>query len=118
LSHLFDDILIGCELRNCSSLTCTERNSEVDCLGGLTSNLAELSNPRVKVCLRVALVCGDSVFIFDVMYDEAELDLTRVRVEIWEAVARDCWIDEVTINGITYSFEPASVSGSFRATVQ
>lgn len=45
-------------------------------------------------------------------------ELTRVRVEIWEAVARDCWIDEVTINGTTYSFEPASVSGSFRATVQ
>lgn len=41
-------------------------------------------------------------------------ELTRVRVEIWEGVARDCWIDEVTINGTVYSFEPASFTGNFR----
>jgi len=42
-------------------------------------------------------------------------ELTRVRVELWEAGARDCWIDQVTINGKVYSFEPASFTGNFKA---
>ncbi len=37
--------------------------------------------------------------------------LTRVRMELWENIDRDCNIDDVTINGITYAIEPM-VSGN------
>jgi hypothetical protein len=41
-------------------------------------------------------------------------ELTRVRIELWEAGARTCYIDDVVINGRTYTFEPVSFSGSVK----
>jgi len=32
--------------------------------------------------------------------------LTRVRMELWEAIARTCYVDDVTIAGVTYAMEP------------
>jgi len=41
--------------------------------------------------------------------------LTKVRVELWEAEARTCYVDDVMIGGRLYSFEPVQFSGSFTA---
>ena len=40
-------------------------------------------------------------------------ELTRVRVEIWEAGARTCYVDDVKIDGEVQSFEPVQYSGTF-----
>lgn len=37
--------------------------------------------------------------------------LTRVRVELWEAGVRTCYVDDVTIHGDVYSFEPVWLAG-------
>lgn len=42
--------------------------------------------------------------------------LTRIRVEIWEAGARTCYVDDITINDVVESFEPVQFNGSFKAT--
>jgi hypothetical protein len=41
--------------------------------------------------------------------------LSRVRVELWEAGARTCYVDDLTIAGTTYNFEPVNFAGSFVA---
>jgi len=41
--------------------------------------------------------------------------LTRVRVELWEAGARTCYVDDLVIKGHTYTFEPVTYAGSFKA---
>lgn len=41
--------------------------------------------------------------------------LQRVGIELWEAGARTCYVDDVTISGLVYTLEPATFSGSFRA---
>jgi hypothetical protein len=38
--------------------------------------------------------------------DATDWELTRVRLELWEAAARYCYIDTVTIDGTTYDLEP------------
>lgn len=55
--------------------------------------------------------------------DEAEMAgctannwlLTRVRFELWEAGARTCYIDDVTLGGKLYTFEPMRFDGTFSA---
>ena len=42
--------------------------------------------------------------------------LTRVRVELWEAGARTCYVDDLSIAGTSYPFEPVQFDGTFRAT--
>lgn len=44
--------------------------------------------------------------------------LTMVSVELYEAGDRDCYIDDVTIGGMTYSLEPNSYYAGFRAVIQ
>jgi hypothetical protein len=44
--------------------------------------------------------------------------LTMVSVELWEGGARTCYVDDVTIGGITYSLEPNSYYTGFRAVLQ
>jgi len=44
--------------------------------------------------------------------------LTMVSVELWEGGARTCYIDDVTIGGMTYSLEPNSYYAGFRAILQ
>jgi hypothetical protein len=41
--------------------------------------------------------------------------LTRVRVELWDAGARTCYVDDVMVNGRINSFEPAQFSGTLSA---
>jgi hypothetical protein len=41
--------------------------------------------------------------------------LTQVKVELWEAGARTCYIDDLTIKGTVYTFEPLQFAGSFKA---
>jgi len=41
--------------------------------------------------------------------------LTRVRVELWDAGVRLCYVDDVMIDGHTFTFEPVQFSGSFSA---
>jgi len=41
--------------------------------------------------------------------------LSRVRIEIWDAGARTCYVDDVMINGTLYNFEPMQFYGSFSA---
>jgi hypothetical protein len=41
--------------------------------------------------------------------------LSRVRVEVWDAGARTCYVDDLMVNGRTYSFEPAQYAGTFTA---
>jgi len=43
--------------------------------------------------------------------------LQRVGIEMWEAGARTCYVDDVTISGLVYTLEPATFSGSFRARI-
>jgi hypothetical protein len=42
--------------------------------------------------------------------------LTRVRVELWEAGARTSYIDQLSVKGKVYSFEPVIFTGSFSGT--
>ncbi len=42
--------------------------------------------------------------------DPADWELTRVRVELWEAGNRECYIDDVTIAGVTKEVEPQSLT--------
>jgi hypothetical protein len=42
--------------------------------------------------------------------------LTRVGVELWEAGSRTCYVDDVLINGTTYTLEPTMYNGGFVAT--
>jgi hypothetical protein len=44
--------------------------------------------------------------------------LTMVSVELWEGGARTCYIDDVTIGGMTYTLEPNSYYAGFRAVLQ
>ena len=41
--------------------------------------------------------------------------LTRVRVELWDAGVRTCYVDDVMINGRVNTFEAAQLSGNFAA---
>jgi len=46
--------------------------------------------------------------------DSADWELTRVRVELYEAEpARDCYIDDVTIDGVTYELEPIFLDAEY-----
>ena len=47
--------------------------------------------------------------------DASNWKLTRVRVELWDAGVRTCYVDDVMIDGRVNSFEPAQLSGSFSA---
>lgn len=49
-------------------------------------------------------------------FSAADWTLSRVRVEIWDGGARTCYVDDVTIDGVTQSFEPVQYSGTFTAT--
>lgn len=46
-------------------------------------------------------------------YTADDWELTRVRVEIWEAGARTCYVDDVMIDGEVQSFEPVQYAGTF-----
>jgi len=50
--------------------------------------------------------------------DASNWVLTMVSIELWEAGARNCYIDDVTISGQLYTLEPNSYLSSFRATKQ
>jgi len=50
--------------------------------------------------------------------DASNWVLTMVAVELWEAGARNCYVDDVTISGQFYTLEPNSYLSSFRATLQ
>lgn len=43
--------------------------------------------------------------------------LTRVRIELWEAGARTCYVDDIDVGGTVYTLEPAAFSGTFRARI-
>lgn len=43
--------------------------------------------------------------------------LTRVRLELWEAGSRTCYIDDINVGGTVYTLEPATYSGTFRAKI-
>ncbi len=55
-----------------------------------------------------AMLAGDG-------YSASDWELTRVRVEVWEAGARTCYIDDVMIDGRVNSFEPVMFTGTFSA---
>jgi len=44
--------------------------------------------------------------------------LTMVSVELWEAGARTCYVDDVTIGGNVYNLEPNSYYSGFKAVIQ
>jgi len=50
-----------------------------------------------------------------IVYTCGDWHLIRVRVELWEAGARTSYIDDVTIDGHVYSFEPVVFAGTFTA---
>jgi len=50
--------------------------------------------------------------------DASNWVLTMVSIELWEAGARNCYVDDVTISGQLYTLEPNSYLSSFRATKQ
>jgi hypothetical protein len=71
-----------------------------------TLTLADIEtaiNEEAAMTANGGFTCGDWV-------------LTRVKVELWEAGARTCYVDDLTINGTVYTFEPLTFAGTFRAT--
>jgi hypothetical protein len=70
-----------------------------------TLHLADIEaaiNEEAAMTANGGFTCGDWV-------------LSRVRVELWETGARTCYVDDLTINGTTYNFEPVQFGGSFKA---
>jgi hypothetical protein len=41
--------------------------------------------------------------------------LSRVRVEVWEGGARTCYVDDLTVGGTVYGFEPVQFAGAIVA---
>jgi len=62
-----------------------------------------------------AAINAKAEMIADGPFSASAWTLTRVRVEIWDAGARTCYVDDVEIAGVTYSFEPVTFSGAFTA---
>jgi len=59
-----------------------------------------------------ALIDAEAAMIANGPFLCGDWELTRVRVEVWEAGARTCYIDDVMIDGEVYSFEPVVFYGS------
>lgn len=66
-----------------------------------------LANAEVEINSEAAMTANGSI--------ASNWVLTRVRVELWEAGARTCYVDDVEIDGVSYSFEPVIFAGGFSA---
>ena len=77
----------------------TAFDGPVDVLGNQTA----LINAEAAMLANGGFTCNDWI-------------LTRVRVELWDAGARTCYVDDIEIDGHTYSFEPVQLTGSFSGT--
>lgn len=65
---------------------------------------------------QTALINAEAAMLANGGYTCNDWELTRVRVEIWEGGVRTCYVDDVEIDGHTYSFEPVQLTGTFSGT--
>ena len=75
--------------------------------GAVVATLAEV---EAAINAEAAMIAGGD--------DASSWVLTMVSVELWEAGARTCYIDDVTIGGQLYTLEPNSYYTRLRAVIQ
>lgn len=72
--------------------------------------------PVSTVALMEAEINAEAAMLANGGFTCGDWVLSRIRVEIWEAGARTCYVDDVTINGALQSFEPVQYAGTFTGT--
>lgn len=105
-----DGTWVECDLAEDAATIIYYGNDPTDYTSFGGTPVASLADVEAAINAEAAMTAGED--------SASNWRLTMASVELWEGGARTCYIDDVTIGGMTYSLEPNSYYTGFRAIMQ